>query len=75
MNAIKGGDPVFPSVFLPGISMRDYFAAKAVAGLCANQEWMVNARNASGKEMHDCVSIAAYELADAMLSAREGGAK
>lgn len=42
-----------------GISVRDYFAAKALQGLCADH--MPNTATAE----------AAYRLADAMLAARE----
>ena len=51
--------------------LRLYFAAKAMAGLWANQQWMVNAHNATGKGPAYCIAKAAYESADAMLAARE----
>jgi len=52
-----------------GMTLRDYFAAKALAGMCAissthmlNVDAQVNARHAA---------YAAYQYADAMLKERE----
>ena len=48
-----------------GISMRDYFAAAAMNGIC-------NSRSHSDLKGHAIASArVAYELADAMLKARE----
>lgn len=47
----------------PGMSIRDYFAAQALAGICS-----------SGPSAHwtnDRISKDAYELADAMIARRE----
>lgn len=51
----------------PGIMMRDYFAGKALAGICAHVDtWGLSISS---------IADAAYQLADAMLAARaEGGA-
>jgi hypothetical protein len=48
-----------------GISMRDYFAARAMQGLFSNTEMtaMINS--------HDQFAELSYRMADAMLSARE----
>lgn len=46
----------------PGMTLRDYFAAKALAGILANEGW------SAGCEQW------AYRIADAMLAARAGGA-
>jgi hypothetical protein len=48
---------------LTGMTLRDYFAAKAVQGICASgpsEDWT-----------NDQLAAEAYELADAMLKARE----
>lgn len=46
----------------PGMSLRDYFAAKAMQGKLSNPEWLASdARTATE----------AYAMADAMLRARE----
>jgi hypothetical protein len=48
-----------------GMTLRDYFAAKAMEGIC-------NARSHSDLKGHAIASAkVAYELADAMLKARE----
>jgi hypothetical protein len=74
----KDGGPAFP---LPvedqqcrsrfessygGMSLRDYFAAKAMQGLLAAQIHGFNDRPAKGP-----FASMAYEMADAMLKARE----
>ncbi len=48
-----------------GMSMRDYFAAKAMQGICAHPEtW--------GQGV-DGLAESAYDVADAMLAARNAG--
>jgi hypothetical protein len=52
-----------------GMSLRDYFAAKALPGLLV-RSW----EDASGKvpaNIHELWADAAYKLADAMLKARD----
>jgi len=68
MSAINDGGPAFPvqdaaSWQGHGMSLRDYFAAKVVQGICASGPgtYMTNQR----------IAKEAYELADAMLKARE----
>jgi hypothetical protein len=66
------GGPAFPvvppseSVFFSGMSLRDYFAAAAMTGLCASFD---------GPCLDDAfvsgVSRRAFDVADAMLAARE----
>ena len=46
-----------------GMSMRDYFAAKAMQGLVENANWRGMPEHSLAKE--------AYKLADEMLKARE----
>ena len=48
-----------------GMTLRDYFAAKAMQGMMANSVLMQNGT------FHDGNFKAAYEAADAMLKARE----
>ena len=73
---IKTGVPAFPlmgmeyrngqqvqTVFQNGMSLRDYFAAKAMQGLLAAD---------TGWDEYDCAKYA-YAQADAMLAERERG--
>jgi hypothetical protein len=46
-----------------GMSLRDYFAGQALTGLCSSKSWD------DGEEK--VVALWAYDLADAMLAARE----
>ena len=86
MSKIEGGGPAFPcetvgtdkhgEYRLPyqGMTLRDYFAAKAMQGVCAgNPEYMPVCADQSD-DPSDVVLIArtAYAMADAMLAAREG---
>lgn len=68
----KTGGPAFPELgnvgcnsdwqCEAGMTLRDYFAAKAMQGKLSNPEWMASdARTATE----------AYQIADAMLRARE----
>jgi hypothetical protein len=56
--------------FSDGMTLRDYFAGKAITGLMASDP-MVNGRPWNMK--NDCYDLAkaSYKLADAMLKARE----
>lgn len=47
-----------------GMSLRDYFAAKALQPIIAEADWLVASA--------DSVARDAYFIADAMLKAREG---
>lgn len=49
----------------PGMTLRDYFAAKAMQGILVNTE-----RNEFSFGKVDEIASKAYELADAMLRAR-----
>jgi hypothetical protein len=63
----KDGGPAFPitgsqrNPERPGMSLRDYFAAQALAGLVSTIETEENARD---------IGIAAYGIADRMMKAR-----
>lgn len=69
MSTIETGGPAFPlqSIgpdFAPGyagMSLRDYFAAKAMQGLIVGVD----------KPRTDYIARAAYAMADAMLAARK----
>ena len=58
----------------PGMTLRDYFAGQALAGLLANPGGPVQANNACGWTFANCgihdVAQEAYGLADAMLAQR-----
>ena len=65
------GGPAFPCVNhhghkLTGMTLRDYFAAKAMQAVIANA--MCSEKEAV---FYDEVSAISYEMADAMLKARE----
>jgi len=63
---INDGGPAFPVPYEfmgTGMSLRDYFAAKAMQGMLADPDVTPNMRTAQ----------TAYEMADAMLRARSQG--
>ncbi|UQN68298.1 hypothetical protein L0Z11_11435 [Burkholderia multivorans] len=70
MDKINDGGPAFPFVepstecnVANGMTLRDYFAAKAMQGMCAHPDtW--------GESTFEGVAQRAYEIADAMLRAR-----
>jgi hypothetical protein len=69
MSNTNTGGPAFPletsTAFQnPGMTLRDYFAAKAMAGFISDPDWRVDM-------MPDETARAAYHQADAMLRARE----
>ena len=69
MNETNTGGPAFPTATLAqktegGMTLRDYFAAKAMQGMMADGQIL---QLVEDKEL----AKAAYGLADAMLKARE----
>ena len=60
--------PAFPSGYdvpeNPGMSLRDYFAAKAMQALLSDSDWRQD------MDFKD-TALAAYKTADAMLKERE----
>lgn len=62
----ENGGPAFPEEWngqqVSGMTLRDYFAAKAMQGLCAHQE--------IGFNPYVKIAEAAYNQADAMLAER-----
>lgn len=85
-DTIKNGGPAFPStqalatasgVTTPGhagLSLRDYFAAKVIAGLCSNPGGPFQANPMRGWGLVNItlgqLAEEAYDIADAMLAAR-----
>ena len=73
-KSMPGGGPAFPTengrqvgnnaYLYEGMTLRDYFAAKAMQGLLAGRD------SGSGDYIDDFPG-AAYQIADAMLAARE----
>ncbi|UZD96243.1 hypothetical protein LOY64_04345 [Pseudomonas corrugata] len=73
MDQLKGGGPAFPvtpdndvrtnSAGGTGMTLRDYFAAKAMQGMISNTLPITNEDGAR-------TSVAAFRMADAMLAAR-----
>lgn len=70
-EALKEGEqPAFPVAASEygghgtcfGLTIRDYFAAKALQGICAHPD-------TRGRQVNEVAQVA-YELADAMLAAR-----
>ena len=66
--------PHYPAAeYQPGMTLRDYFAAKAMQGLCAGFASPDGAWPDSGcSEHYDVAASHAYLMADAMLKARDG---
>jgi hypothetical protein len=52
------------------MTLRDYFAAKAMQGLCSS---FANVATTEIRDFLNKMPGAAYEIADAMLKAREAG--
>jgi hypothetical protein len=72
--------PAFPNPHLrgdEGMTLRDYFAAKALQGYISATAWHPDFvyppdfNFDEGKRAADAVTVSAYKWADAMLAARE----
>ena len=73
MNSTNTGGPAFPvpdidgSAVCEGMTLRDYFAAKAMQGICVSKDEAGTLVNHG----YDWITGEAYRIADAMLKARE----
>jgi hypothetical protein len=66
------GDHVLPDVSSSGgLTIRDWFAGKALQGMLADSE---NSYSCTAEETHwtQAVARVAYQMADAMIQARKG---
>lgn len=73
MEPLDGG-PAFPVQESRGMSLLDWFAGQALAGLLANG-WCAEQRdgNESMRDLgHETLSVDAYAIADAMLKTGRG---
>lgn len=61
-------EPAFPCPDHDGLSLRDYFAAKAMQGVWANSDLLTRLPRASAAQQ---IAAMAYEQADAMLEERK----
>jgi len=85
MNApIDDGGPAFPFVepptecnVNPGMALRDYFAGKALVGTLAglSDEGREVLAEMPANSAAQSIALSCYNLADAMLAAREGRAQ
>ena len=70
------GGPAFPAMHFDmaenehGMTLRDYFAAKAMQGMLASG-WCADVRELMPPQGNREVAIDAYLMADAMLKARQ----
>lgn len=83
MRILEEGGPVFPHLDSDGMtaegwagmSIRDYYAGKAMAGLLANPGGPFQRCDISGWTMVNCdhahIAAECYRMADAMLEARK----
>lgn len=92
MSAQDNGGPAFPTEnarqignstwHYEGMTLRDYFAAKAMHALVTEPPWGDGgiatvhswSKDFQGDNALDRFAHAAYKMADAMIKAREGGA-
>lgn len=72
---IDEGGPAFPSPRIgeDGMSLRDYFAAKAMAAVIANPNALNTRGNALTTLGEMTIPEFAYSFADAMIEARKKG--
>ncbi|NKX16233.1 hypothetical protein HGG75_10905 [Ochrobactrum pseudogrignonense] len=80
---MKTGGPAFPlenvgTEFQPGMTLRDYIAAKALQGFLSSRyvsDFIKEVGNFStDSDVRRNLATNAYLYADAMITAREGGA-
>jgi hypothetical protein len=77
MSKVNDGGTAFPATErnimheMPGMTLRDYFAAKALQGMLQNGNHIKIATEYEVDRVFSNIPFTAYSLADAMLKARE----
>ena len=71
MSKPKDGGPAFPIPGHKGMSIRDYFAAKAMQSIAAKIFEDLNKGDDSPEQALEIVASVAYNMADAMIEVRE----
>jgi len=78
IEQINNGGPAFMipggGCLATGMTLRDYFAAAALTGICAHPTAIKQGMEQTGDEAPQFAADSAYEVADAMLAARKEGA-
>ncbi len=74
MNITDADEPAFPypEHGQKGLTMRDYFAAKAMQSLILDQHYQAEGEDKGWSEFAGILADEAYEIADSMLKARNG---
>lgn len=73
MTTKNDGGAAFPDFKQTGMSLRDYFAAKAMQGIASDQRQMMALGEKAAENGFDPVALlatGAYAIADAMLAER-----
>ena len=70
-STFKSVSPEGGQVHRWGMTLRDYFAAKAMQGLISCPDWREGAGEDVGMDPSDYTARTAYIMADAMLKSRE----
>ena len=78
LSEFEDGGPAFPSTDANGftgvgISVRDYFAAQCLSGLCSLGKNLEDADAMDDWTQADVVAVTAYAIADSMLQNRKIG--
>lgn len=77
VNFVQGNEGIHYPPHARGMSLRDYFAAKAMQALVASGDFGGFVKHRSAVDI-ECMtvdtSITAYQIADAMIAARGGKA-
>jgi hypothetical protein len=78
MNEVNDGGPAFPvdnnGATYSGMALRDYIAAKALVAFMSSETYVKGLdKSAESKQVlfKDAMAFTCYEMADAMLKARE----
>lgn len=70
MSKENNGGPAYPTQGYEGLTVRDYFAAKAMQGWLAS--YPEGIEHPATTHLENMVAELSYLMADAMLKAREG---
>ena len=75
MTVKDNGGPAFPvpadTWSLTGMSLRDYFAAKAMQGMLSNPAFQEICKDFSGEQAIEYIKKCSFGFSDAMLEERE----
>ena len=71
---VKGKNDLAPYQYNPGLTIRQWYAGQALAGMMANTDLLISSRDEAksrGMDAGEAIAATCYEQADSMIAERD----